>query len=151
MSTNVSQTPSASGSMTIHKVSLPNSDSIVKAKILPSDGSSALEIYFRYSEPPSLTEYDFKISLPNMDSVGGNHSLFVTRDQMKGAGDYYVGVLPSAHDSEGELSGKTINYTFDVISSACYFWNEISLDWSTQGCLVSCLKLAFCDYDDDSC
>ena len=128
--------------MTFHKVTLPNHDSIIKAKFLPSDGSSGLTVFFRYNERPSQTGYDFQITLPHQDlTVGSNYTVFVTNDHIKEAGDYYFGVLPSAHDNNLEPIGTTIDYTFDVISTACYFWNEISSDWSSKGCRVNLLFL----------
>ena len=133
---NISQTPSASGSMSLHKVTAPNNDSTIMAEILPSDGSSELTIYFRFNEPPSLTEYDLKTTLPHQDHAVGNYTLFVSRDQMQGSGDYYVGILPTAH--ENEPRDTAVNYTFDVISSACYFWDESSKEWSSKGCKVNC-------------
>ena len=133
---NISQTPSASGSMSLHKVTAPNNDSTIRAEILPSDGSSELIIYFRFNEPPSLTEYDFKTTLPHQDHAVGNYTLFVSRDQMQGSGDYYVGILPTAHENEPRYTA--VNYTFDVISSACYFWDESSKEWSSKGCKVNC-------------
>lgn len=123
--------------MMFHKVSIPNPDSTIKAEILPSDESSELTVYFRYNESPSLTEYDFKTTFPHQDYAMGNYTLFMSRDQMKGAGDYYIGVLPRARDNEPIET--SINYTFDVISSACYFWDDTSLDWSSKGCQVNCL------------
>lgn len=133
---NISQTPSSSGSMTFHKISIPNNDSVIIADILPSDRLSKLTIYLRYKEKPSTTEYDFKTTLPNHDSVKGkNYTLFVSRDEMKGKGEYYIGVLPSAHDLQEEQT--VVDYTFDVICSACYFWNEITSEWSSMGCQVS--------------
>ena len=133
---NISQTPSASGSMSLHEVTAPNNDSTIRAEILPSDGSSGLTIYFRFNEPPSLTEYDLKTTLPHQDHAVGNYTLFVSRDQMQGSGDYYVGILPTAH--ENEPRDTAVNYTFDVISSACYFWDESSKEWSSKGCKVNC-------------
>jgi len=122
--------------MSLHKISIPNNDSVIIADILPSDRLSKLTVYFRYNEKPSTTEYDFKTTLPNHDSATGkNYTLFVPRDHMKGKGEYYIGVLPSAHDPK---EGQTVvNYTFDVICSACYFWNESVSEWSTKGCQVS--------------
>ena len=123
--------------MTLHKVSIPNNDSIIKAEILPSDGVSKLTIYLRYNEQPSLTEYVYKTTLPNVDTAtGNNYTLFVSSDQMKGKGEYYIGVLPSAHGKEG-IPQTVVNYTFDVICSACYFWDEWLEDWSSKGCQVS--------------
>lgn len=133
---NISQTPSASGSMSLHKVTAPNNDSTIRAEILPSDGRSELTIYFRFNEPPSLTEYDLKTTLPHQDHAVGNYTLFVSRDLMQGSGDYYVGILPTAH--ENEPRDTAVNYTFDVISSACYFWDESSKEWSSKGCKVNC-------------
>lgn len=136
VSLNISQTPSSNGSMTFHKISIPNNDSVIISEILPSDNQSKLTIYFRYNEKPSLTEYDFKTTLPNQDSEAGrNYTLFVSHDQMKGKGEYYIGVLPTAHDMEVVKTG--VNYTFDVICSACYFWDEGEKEWSTKGCKVS--------------
>lgn len=121
--------------MTFHKISIPNNDSVIIANILPSDRLSKLAIYFRYEDKPSTTDYDFKTTLPNHDSVTGqNYTLFVPRYQMKGKGEYYIGVLPTAHDHEEEQT--VVNYTFDVICSACYFWNESVSEWSSKGCQV---------------
>lgn len=132
----ISQTPSSSGSMTFHKISIPNNDSVIIADILPSDRLSKLTIYLRYKEKPSTTEYDFKTTLPNHDSVKGkNYTLFVSRDEMKGKGEYYIGILSSAHDLQDEQT--VVNYTFDIICSACYFWNETTSEWSSMGCQVS--------------
>lgn len=133
---NISKTPSASGFMSLHKVTAPNNESAIRAEILPSDGSSELTIYFRFNEPPSLTEYDLKTTLPHQDHAVGNYTMFVSRDQMQGSGDYYVGILPTAH--ENEPKDTAVNYTFDVISSACYFWDESSKEWSSKGCKVNC-------------
>lgn len=131
---NISQTPSASGSMSLHKVTVPNNDSTIRAEILPSDGTSELTIYFRFKEPPSLTEYDLKTTLPHQDHAAGNYTLFVSSDQMQGNGDYYLGILPIAHDKEP--AEAVANYTFDVICSTCYFWDESSKGWSSKGCKV---------------
>lgn len=121
--------------MTFHKISIPNNDSVIIANILPSDRLSKLAIYFRYEDKPSTTDYDFKTTLPNHDSVTGqNYTLFVPRNQMKGKGEYYIGVLPTAQDHEEEQT--VVNYTFDVICSACYFWNESVSEWSSKGCQV---------------
>ena len=89
-----------------------------------------------------MTEYDFKTTLPHQDDAVGNYTLLIPRDQMKGAGDYYFGILPSAHDSE--LIEKAVNYTFDVISSACYFWDESSKEWSSEGCRVKYFAVCLC-------
>ena len=69
--------------------------------------------------------------------MGSNYTVFVTNDQIKEAGDYYFGVFPSAHDNNMEPIRTTIDFTFDVFSTACYFWNETSSDWSSEGCRVS--------------
>ena len=133
---NITKTPSSNGSMTFHKVSIPNNDSVIISEILPSDNSSKLTIYLRYNEKPSLTEYDFKTTLPNRYlAEGNNYTLFVSRDQMKGKGEYYIGVWPSAHGKEEVQT--VVNYTFDVICSACYFWDEEVKEWSSKGCQVS--------------
>ena len=123
--------------MTVHKVTLPNNDSTLKVEIIPSDGMSALTIFLRHNKPSSLSEYDFMTTVPHQDSMSGNYSLFIAPDQLKGGGEYYFGVLPSAHESNGEFTTTTLNYTFEVLSPACYFWNETSLQWSTRGCRVS--------------
>ena len=125
--------------MTFHKVSIPNNDSVIIAEILPSDNVSRLTIYLRYNEQPSLTKYDLKTDLPNEEATAGNYTLIVSRDQMKGKGEYYMGVLPSAHDKEEVQT--VVNYTFDVISSACYFWDEKLKEWSAKGCQVSSSSL----------
>lgn len=137
VSLNISQTLSSSGSMTFHKISIPYNDSVIISEILPSDRESKLTIYFRYNERPSLTEYDFKTTLPNQDSAAGkNYTLFVSLDQMKGKGKYYIGVLPSAYRDTEEVR-TVVNYTFDVICSACYFWDEGVKKWNSKGCQVS--------------
>ena len=127
--------------MTIHRVTLPKEDRTLKTEILPSDGKSLLTIYFRYNEPPTHSEYDFMTSLPRRDLKGENYTLFIPPEKVKGAGDYYFGVLQSAHDIDGEVPATPLNYTFDVRSFACHFWNETSLQWSSKGCRVNCVPI----------
>ena len=118
---------------------VPNSNSILQAKIAPSDGYSDLTIYLRYSKPPTSSEYDWKTSLGNSgNSTAGPYWLFVSHDHMKGIGDYYIGVLPSTEDKK--QSPQAVNYTFDVTCSACYFWNEHVSQWSSEGCVVMLIE-----------
>lgn len=125
--------------MTFHKVSVPNNDSVIIAKVLPQDKRSKFTLYIRYNEQPSLTNYDFKTSLPFEDSTLDNYTMFVLQELMKGKGDYYIGVLPTAYDREAVKT--VVNYTFDVICSACYFWDEEVKEWSTKGCQVRSVSL----------
>ena len=125
--------------MTFHKVSVPNNDSVIIAEVLPRDKRSKLTVYIRYNEHPSLTNYDFKTSLPVEDSALGNYTMFVSHEQMKGEGNYHFGVLPIAHD--GEAVKTVVNYTFDVFCSACYFWDKELKEWSAKGCQVRVFRL----------
>ena len=127
--------------MTIHKVTLRNNDCGLKAEILPSDGKSTLIIFFRHNKPPSLSKYDFKTTLPRQDFVDGSYTLFMAPEELRGSGDYYFGVLPCAHNGDCEIAIITLNYTFDIHSPACYFWNETSLDWSSRGCTVNYINV----------
>ena len=129
--------------MTIHKVTLLNKHWSLKTEILPSDGRSLVTVYFRYNEPPTLSEYDFMATLPRRDLKDENYTLFVPPEKVKRAGDYYFGVLQSAHDIDAEVPTTLLNYTFDVRSFACYFWNETSLQWSSKGCRVKCVAVVF--------
>lgn len=64
--------------------------------------------------------------------------MLLPKDLKGGTGEYYLVVRPVVG-----AGVKSINASLTVtsITTACKFWNESNLDWSTNGCRVS---VSFC-------
>ena len=140
----MTQTPRSDGNMVIHKITLPHAEDSIHAEFITANRTEQLVVYVRQKHRPTREEYDYRTLVPDNSSYNGTwnnsntdlYKLFLSSDVIREAGNYYIGVLPVSGIQPGAAGVLPVNYTFNVFSSGCYYWDEVQFSWSGAGCKV---------------
>ena len=147
----MTQTPRDDGSMTYHRITLPHTEDSLNVQLNISNSNESLLVLVRYGQRPTLDQYDYQTVIPGnnfMDGTWNNsdpnvYKMFLSSDVVKEAGSYYIGVLPLTGNKTQKAKMHTVNYTLNVFSSGCYFWDEGKFMWSGAGCKVRLMSSIF--------
>ncbi|XP_056899463.1 polycystic kidney disease protein 1-like 2 [Takifugu flavidus] len=116
-------------------IDLPSADSTVLLKMVPSVDPLPFKVFLGYKSYPTDTDF---VAMTEMPLKGANleerYTWMLQPKDLKGCmGEHYLVVRPVVG-----AGVKSINASLTVtsITTACNFWNESNLDWSTYGCRV---------------
>ncbi|XP_041077005.1 polycystic kidney disease protein 1-like 2 [Polyodon spathula] len=94
-----------------------------------------LQLYLGFQYHPNETNFDAETQLPDERYSGGDRYTWVLNpdDLSSGVGVYYILLRPSWNTGPTSTN-TTVSVTSFAVS--CVYWDELSSNWSTQGCRV---------------
>lgn len=134
-----------------HKIEMLQNDSALHIAVYPDNCNYGFNVYVKKDQFPTEQDSDYNYTLPHEDrwdfasncSKDSNNSkafeIFMSSKLFNytAAGFYYVGIKPYARNGSGIVNYLPANYTTQMYTSMCMYWDEANETWSTSGCEVS--------------
>ncbi|XP_066287702.1 uncharacterized protein [Branchiostoma lanceolatum] len=172
-----STVPSWQQAMSMHSFNVTEEGSSVHVTVLSVEQNVSLRLYLRRNDRPTRADFDLNTTLPRPDDeiftiqLGNNQSVdqspfnwFISADDIVtvgGVGEFTVGVdhVPYAEagrvdpglQSEYSNVNFTTNYTMQIFTTTCLFFDEGTQEWKSDGCKAGPLTSdrlshCFCDH-----
>ncbi|KAI8502519.1 hypothetical protein Bbelb_201070, partial [Branchiostoma belcheri] len=172
-----STVPSWQQAMSMHSFNVSEEGSSIHITVLSVGQNVSLRLYLKRNNRPTRTDFDLNTTLPRPHDetftiqLGNNQSMdqsvfnwFISADEIVtvgGVGEYTVGVdhVPYAEagsvdqglETEYSHVNFTTNYTMQIFTTTCLFFNEDTQAWLSDGCKAGPLTSdrfshCFCDH-----
>ncbi|XP_035682689.1 uncharacterized protein LOC118420093 [Branchiostoma floridae] len=172
-----STVPSWQQAMSMHSFNVTEAGSSIHITVLSVEQNVSLRLYLRRNDRPTRTNFDLNTTLPRPYSevfkvqLGNNQSAdqstfnwFISADEILnvgGVGEFTVGVdhVPYTEAGRTEQSIQsdyshvnfTTNYTMQIFTTTCLFFDEVTQQWKSDGCKAGPLTSdrlshCFCDH-----
>ncbi|XP_019626124.1 PREDICTED: polycystic kidney disease protein 1-like 2 [Branchiostoma belcheri] len=172
-----STVPSWQQAMSMHSFNVSEEGSSIHITVLSVEQNVSLRLYLRRNNRPTRTDFDLNTTLPRPDDetfkiqLWNNQSMdqsvfnwFISADEIVtvgGVGEYTLGVdhVPYAEagsvdqglETEYSHVNFTTNYTMQIFTTTCLFFNEDTQAWLSDGCKAGPLTSdrfshCFCDH-----
>nr|XP_040057277.1 polycystic kidney disease protein 1-like 2 isoform X1 [Gasterosteus aculeatus aculeatus] len=116
-------------------IDIPSDDSTLVLKMVPSYDPLPLKLFLGYMDYPTKTNHVAMTEMPHQgETQEERYTWLLDAKDLKGnRGKHYLVVRPIVGPGI-----KSINASLSITSftTACKFWNESTLEWSTFGCRV---------------
>ncbi|KAL3878017.1 hypothetical protein ACJMK2_035653 [Sinanodonta woodiana] len=136
-----------SGSLNYHTLNITNNNTSLHVIIHPEHDNERFEVFIKYADYPNDTNYDYMDVIPHQVEAFPDaktetqrdllrHTFFPPQNVTAMSGVYKIGI----GIKEGQVDfGKPVtyfNYTFQMYTAGCRFWNAQKETWDASGCVV---------------
>ena len=137
-----------SGKMIFHKFEVKHNDSSINIDLYLVGNCSEranFSLFLQKNQKPSVSKHMFNITIPDPKSKVHHNSskspntFFVSNIDLKrdARGMFFVGLMYNRPDLD---CPEFMNYTLDIFTSGCLYFDEEQNAWKSDGCEVSFLR-----------
>ncbi|XP_074551429.1 polycystin-1-like protein 2 [Halichoeres trimaculatus] len=123
------------GNFSTAAIDIPSANNTLVLKMLPSIDSLTFKVYLGYKDYPNETNHVAKTEMPHQGTTQDEKYTWILEPEILNGntGLHYLFVRPVVGPGIKSIEAKL---SITPLTSSCKFWNESTLDWSTNGCRV---------------